>query len=164
MSLQKQDLELDLEALMSLQPFPASATAAGEKWADIYADYAGGAQSCAGVPATLAAAKETLRAALGAAFASGVDPATTASMMASAFTAFWLAPPVAFVGTSPGVVTAVGGTAVLSAGFVTTWAANVAAQATASQAAAALATLLDVFTKTVVVTHSAPTACVATLT
>jgi hypothetical protein len=83
--------------------------------------------------------------------------------MAAAFTSFWLTPPVAFVGVTPGIVTAVAGTAVLQAGLLASWAANTADEASAELAAEQMAGLLDAFTHTVVVTHAPPTVCAAPL-
>lgn len=142
--------------------FPISA----KNWANAYAGYATEAQSCQAVPpvpAAIQAAQATLQATLAAAFAAGIDPVSTATGMASAFTAFWLAPPVLFSGVTPGVVTAVGGAAVLATALVASWTENTLTKASASAAASTMATILDAFTRTVVVTHAPPSACASPL-
>lgn len=136
--------------------------AAAKGWAGAYAEYAADAQSCQAVPplpASIEAAQATLQGGLAEAFAAGVDPGSTATGMATALTAFWLLPPVAFTGVTPGIVTAVAGTSLLVTAFVATWAKNTASKASARDAAASMATVLDAFTRTVVVTHAPPTVC-----
>lgn len=146
-------------------PAPDFLTSA-KNWATAYAGYAAEAQSCQVVPplpAAIEAAQETLQAALAAAFAGGVDPASTATGLATAFSFFWLLPPVAFQGVTPGVVTAVGGATALSTALVASWTENTLARASASDAASTMAAVLDAFTRTVVVTHAPPTACASPL-
>ncbi len=131
-------------------PSPSSDGCA-EQWAIGYRDYAEGAISCGGGSPTagaLDAAQATLKTALTAAFNFNNPPATTATSLAAAFTAFWLTPPVVF--TATGAVTAVAGTAALSSGLSSLWAAGAS---TAEASAAAHASLLSIFTLTVVVTH-----------
>lgn len=143
--------------------YPATAAAGAAALSSAYATYAQGALSCGGgapVPASITAAQATLTTALTAAFGNTVA-ASTAAAMASAFTAFWLTPPVAFVGAPPGAVIAVGGTAALQAALISQWAANIASGASASDAAQGMADALDIFTKTVVAMHGAPITCTA---
>lgn len=163
MALNKTQLRTDLEALFTA-PTESYADAA-EAWADAYAVYAANAKSCStpGAPASLAAAKATLKAVLTTSFSTRTVASDTAGDMAAAFTAFWLVPPVPFSGTTPGVVTAVAGTAALQAALISTWAANLASQVSAAAAAESMAELLDIFTKTVLVTHVAPSACATTI-
>lgn len=155
------------DALKKVFEAPAADfVSAAKNWADAYAEYATSAQSCQLVPpvqASIDAAHAVLQATLATAFAAGVDPVSTSSAMSSAFTSFWFTPPVAFEGVTPGVVTAVAGTAVLEAGLLASWAANTADQADAGLAAEEMATLLDAFTHTVVVTHAPPSACATPL-
>lgn len=143
--------------------FPKTKEEAAGAWAEIYGNYAQAGQSCKGVPATaspgLPAAKVTLQNALVGAF-SGVDPATTSAAIASAVTAFWLTPPLAFP--PDGLVSVVGGTAVLQSGLIAQWASNMGIPppgVTADAAAAQMATLFDTFTRTVAVAHTAPPPC-----
>lgn len=163
MALDKGPLKTALEA--SLSSYPSTAAAAAAAWAAAYETYAQGGRSCQGAgPGSLAAAKATLEAALTAAFQDGTA-AGASSAMAAAFTAFWLTPPVTFAGSTPGVVTAVTGTAAFSAALSARFTANAAnPNLTFSDAAQGFADDLDlVLTKTVVVTHSAPGACAAPL-
>ena len=146
-------------------PAPDFLTSA-KNWANAYAGYAAEAQSCQAVlpvPVAVKAATATLQSALAGAFAGGVDPVSTASAMASAFTAFWFLPPMAFQGVTPGVVTVVSGTGILATGLVASWAQSTATQASADAAASTMATLLDAFTRTVVVTHAPPSVCASPL-
>lgn len=177
MALDKASLKADLETLFSSPPVvfsspgvvdvPATRAACADAWAAAYRAYAGGARSCGtpGAPAgpSLAAAELVLSGALLAAF-SGSDPASTAAAFATALTAFWLTPPVAFAGVTPGLVTVVGGTVALPAALAAMWATNVAGSASASDAAQGHADTFDVFTKTVVVTHAPPSACALPIT
>ncbi len=168
MALNKAGLKTDLQTLFTSPPFDPDhpenlAHDCAAAWASAYAAYAAGARSCQSVgPASLSTAQSVLASALEATFSTSTTPATTAAQMAAAFTAFWLTPPVAFVGgTTPGVVTGVAGTAALQSGLPTMWAANVAGNLSASDAAQAHADILDIFTKTVLVAHSPPSACAA---
>jgi len=132
---------------------PTSFVEAGTRWADAYAAYASAAQSpMGGAPLGVAAAKPVLASALAAAFAGGVIPATTAAAMDAAFTAFWLTPPMTFVGVPPGAVTAVGA-GTLVAALIAAAAANLASQADADGAAASMAAAIHAHASTVIVTH-----------
>lgn len=132
--------------------FPSTHAAAGQAWADAYEAYAAAAQSPLGAVGSLAAAKATLAAVLGPAFASQT-PATVLSGIANGLTAFWLTPPVVFAGAPPGAVTVVGGTAALPAALSAVFANNIASKASKPAACDAIATALHTFTLTVIVTH-----------
>jgi hypothetical protein len=165
MALDKASLKTALESLFTSPP--ATAADCADAWAAAYRAYAAGAKSCGapGAPAgaSLDAAKAVLTAALLAAF-SGSDPASTAAAFATALTAFWLTPPVAFAGATPGAVIAVAGSAALPSALTAMWASNVASAASAADAAQAHADLFDAFTKTVTVAHAPPSACAAPVT
>lgn len=128
-------------------------------WANVYRTYVADARSCQNVPPTtmaLDAAEVALTTALIAAF-QGVDPSTlaAATATATAFTAFWLTPPVAF-GVS-GAVTAVGGTAALQAALTGLWTITPPPSKTPTEAAEDISLALHAFTQTVAV--AAPPAC-----
>ena len=174
MAYNKAVLKAGIQDLMDNLPtypgedYPDATTVANDvaqKWADAYATYAADARSCQARPPTgITTAKATLKTALAASFVAGGPASSTASDMATAFTAFWLTPPITFLGgATPGAVTAVGGTAALQAGLLTAWAANLASNASNSDAAQSMADLLDTFSKTVVAAHAAPSACTAPL-
>lgn len=159
MALNKASLKTAIESVFTSPPSTRQGCA--DALASAYRSYAAGATSClGGAPnsGSLGTAETTLATALGSAFA-GTDPATVATAVSAALTAFWLTPPIAFSGTPPGVVTAVGGTAALTSGLPTMWAAQVAGSASASAAAQAHADLVDTFTKTVLVLHSGGGGC-----
>lgn len=159
--LNKTALASDLTTLFTSPP--ATRADCASAWTDVYAAYAATAVSCSGgSPATLVAAKVTLQAALLAAF-SGTNAATTSNAMATAFSAFWLLPPVVFTGPTPGAVIAVAGTALFQSGLLALWATNVADAASAVDAASGHADLFDILTKTVVVAHAPPSVCSAPL-
>ena len=162
MALNPVTLKNELLARVLATP-PATSQGCAQGWADAYRIYAGAAQSCGvpGIPlgAALDAARDLLEASLVPIFTGGTDPASTASGLAVAFQAFWLAPPIPFAGVTPGVVTAVAGTAALQAGLLASWVPSPDPWPTAGQAATTIATLLNTFTHTVVVTHAPPSAC-----
>lgn len=166
MALDKASLQSALADLFgNVSNFPKTALEAGQRWAKVYADYASKAQSCQAVPplpASISVAQATLAATLGTAF-SAFDPVSTSTLFANALVAFWLAPPVAFTGTTPGVVTLAPGGPVLQAALAAAWVSNIVNKVSADFAAAQHATLFDTFTRTVVVTHSPPSACALTL-
>jgi hypothetical protein len=144
---------------------PKTVIEAAQRWAAAYSEYAADAQSCQGVvplPAAVTASQGLLAQALVGAFTS-IDPVFTAATMASAFTVFWLVPPVAFPGGTPGFVTAVAGTAFLEAALLTNWFEDVVDEISADMAAKQIAGLLDTFTRTVVVVHPLPAACAGPL-
>lgn len=133
--------------------FPDTHAAAGQAWADKYADYAANALSpMGGAVGSLAAAKATLASALGAAFASQ-NPASVVAAFANGLTAFWLTPPVVFAGAPPGAVTAVGGTAALGPALTSVFASNIAGKLSKQACADAIAAVIHTFTLTVIVTH-----------
>jgi hypothetical protein len=133
--------------------FPQTPQEAGRRWASVYAQYASTAKTAVGGSIiSLAAQERVLGPLLGAVFATSQLAPQTASNLASAFTSFWLLPPVPFVGSFPGIVTAVAGTAALQAGLLSVWAANFASRAPNEQAMQKIAGVIDVFTRTVIVT------------
>ena len=139
---------------------------AATKWAAAYKGYASTAMSLLGgapIPASLSAAESTLKTVLEAAFTAGGGPPAMATSLSTAFTAFWLVPPIIFTGVPPGVVTAVVGTALLQSGLILCWSQIMAMGPAGTPAAAAQAhaTVLDAFTRTVIVTH--PTVPVPTI-
>ncbi len=155
MSLDASTLSDGIVALTGDGNWPATYADAGERWANLYADYARAAMSpTGGSPAAVDAAIPALSSALAATFAAMADPGTTASQMADAFTLFWFAPPMAFAGAFPGVVTVVPGTAALAAALAATWASNIAGGLSARDAADAIAADLHAFTTTVVCTDA----------
>jgi len=162
MALAVSQLEADLRAIMAGPDFPQTGFDAGTRWARAYASYAAGAQSVSGdSPPSLAANESALGALLGAAFSNpSGDPSQTAGNIAAALTAFWFSPPVVFTGPPvSAIVTAVAGTAVLQAALLSLWASILAApdpDDPAGQAAHLHAAALDVFTRTVVVSHFFP--------
>ncbi len=157
MALNKTNLKSDLQSLFSSPPSTISACA--DAWAAAYASYAAGALSCQGSSPVLTGRESALSSALQSVFASSTNPATTAAAFDAALTAFWTA--VAFPpGVTPGVA-APPAPGLLTSGLPTMWASNVASAASYSDAAQAHADLFDIVTKTVVVTHAAPSVCAA---
>jgi len=169
MALVKATLKAAMELIFNGTADTSTTAKAAEAWAAAYKNYAATATDCAAGtpnPASLTAAETTLKTALQAAFDAGVaggTSAASAAALAAAYTAFWFAPPIAFL-PSAGIVTVVGGTAILQAALIAFWAANSAD----GQAPAAAtvgddhANALDAFTKTVVVSVAA-IPCVAPL-
>jgi len=145
--------------------FPKTPLEAAKRWARAYASYAADAMSLGGAaPVPLTPNEASLAAALTVVFSNPNSlPPQTAQVYAAAFTAFWFSPPVAFpltpVGTPlpppvlPGIVTVVGGSAALPGLLLAAWASNFAARAPDSVAMTKLASVLDTFTRTVIVTH-----------
>jgi len=145
--------------------FPKTPVVAAKRWARAYAAYAQDAISLGGAaPIPLAANEAALAAALVPVFANPRNlPPQTAQVYATAFTAFWFAPPVTFpltpAGTPlpppilPGIVTLVGGTIALPSALMAAWASNFATSASDEVAMAKMAQVLDAFTRTVIVTH-----------
>jgi hypothetical protein len=134
---------------------PRTPLETGQRWAQAYTTYCSGAISpMGGTPLTLDVSRVTLATSLATVFATPYSPVpTTAAGIAAAFTVFWFAPPVTFSGGPPGVVTAVAGTALLQQGLISCWLSNFASRASKDQAAQAIAAVIDVFTRTVIVTH-----------
>lgn len=139
--------------------------------AKAYTDYAKTATSCAGgspIPASITAAGKILQKVLEATYMTSRDPVSTISKKAAAFAAFWLTPPVAFTGATPGAVT-VAVPATLQAVLLAITASNAARAAAGSavdahRTAAQWAKALDLWTKTVVVVHAPPSACASPIT
>jgi hypothetical protein len=150
MPLDPSKLQGDLRAIFQNPPTDVGQT--GQRWAQAYVNYAGDAITLqGGSPVGLDAGKPLLAQTLATLFAIPLSPPpATAANIAAALTAFWFLPPVAT--SDPGIVTAVAGTALLATALVTVWTANVAAQASADQSAAAIAAAMDAFTRTVIVT------------
>jgi hypothetical protein len=142
---------------------PDPPAVSGPRFAAGYASYAATATSCAGaspLPASIAAAKGILGAALIQAFQTSTDPASSTAQLAAAFTAFWLAPPMAFPSVAPGLVTLVPPTlqpALLAHFMKPPPSSNEAA-------GRAMAKILDTWTKTIVVTHGPTPACISPIT
>lgn len=126
--------------------FPATHSEAGKRWAQAYGDYAAAAMSLAGGSPIVQGAVDALGGVLGNLFAGGL----AAPAMDAAFVAFWLAPPMAFAGPFPGVVTAVPSVPGLAGVF----ASNVEGKASADAAMGAIAAALHAFTLTVIVTDA----------
>jgi hypothetical protein len=146
--------------------FPSTEAAAATAVATIYRTYAADAAAAATRPLAplLSEAGHTLASALAAGFAaaksagpSGV--ATLGLAMDAAFVAFWFAPPVAFAfpvtGTPSiaGVVT-VAPPGVLAPALTALFLSGAASGQTATQQAQALATVLDTWTRTVLVVNT----------
>lgn len=160
MALNSGQLASDIQAVF--ESYPATAAIAGDGVAEAYRSYASGARSCGSPgtpnPGSLAAAKALLATALTSAFSAG-NSITCAATIASALTAFWMSPPIPFVGVTPGVVILAPGGPALQAALPGMWASNVSSGASASDAASAHANLFDIFTKSVVVAHAPPSVC-----
>jgi hypothetical protein len=148
--------------------YPDSDAEAGRRWAEIYRTYAGGAAAGPTSPSdgSLGDAEARLAQALAAAFTTAKAPdagiATLTPLVDAAFVAFWLGPPVAFVGPPPpaaptvvGVVT-VAPPGVLSSGLAGVLGAAGAMEATAAQQARSIAAVLDGWTRTVLVLNTPP--------
>jgi hypothetical protein len=167
MTLVKSKLQNPLRDLFEgTNGFPASGADAAEDLAAIYRAYAGDAAAAATQPvaAALTGAGNTLAAALAAAFAAAKEAgpsgvATLGLAMDTAFVAFWLTPPVAFVfpvtgtATIAGVVT-VAAPGVLAPALTSLFVAGAAGGPTAAQQAQAMATILDSWTRTVLVVNT----------
>jgi len=172
MSLNSATLQVSLATLFSgafvfpgevVGRWPVDKAECAYAWTKCYADYAATAQSCQGVnPSTLVSARATMQSALLLALDT-IDPASCASAIAAAMTAFWLTPPIVFTGATAGLVSSVTGTAALQSTLILNWASNVAAHISAQDAATQHASVFDTFTKTVIVAHIAPGACSAPL-
>ena len=100
MALVQTVLKTALVPIFTPATFPSSSTDAANKWADAYKGYASAANSCAANtpnPASLTAARNTLQAALLAAFNAGIAGSKTTAQIATdlstAFQNFWLLPP-----------------------------------------------------------------------
>lgn len=145
--------------------YPADAAEAGRRWAKAYKDYAAGAVAgpTAPVAALLATAETTLAGVLEAGFtaASQAGPGGLAAVLPlldAAFVGFWLAPPVQFVvPVPPPVIAGVVSLAtpgVLSAGLAGPLGSATDETATAVRQAQLLSTVLDGWTRTVMVLNT----------
>lgn len=147
--------------------FPPDETEAGKKWAGIYKQYAEGAQAGTTQPLAplLLAAQNTLAGALAAGFTAAKaapPPEAVAGLAAAidlAFVAFWMAPPIAFAPPPPAPPTMAGVVSlappgVLTASLISLFTSGAADKKTAVQQADAMATLLDSWTKTVMVINT----------
>jgi hypothetical protein len=145
--------------------YPADDTAAGQRLANAYKTYAADAVAGATAPVALqlTAAETILAGALAAGFtaAKNAGPGGLAALLPlldTAFVSFWLTPPVTFLVPIPpptiaGVVT-VAPPGVLSAGLAGPFASGASQNATAAQQAQLLAAVLDIWTRTVIVTNT----------
>jgi hypothetical protein len=148
-------------------PYPATATEAGNKWANAYRTYAANALAATTAPssALLIAAESKLANSLAGAFTAAQQAgpggiAVLTPLMDVAFVAFWMTPPVVFAAPPPpapatmaGVVSvAVPG--VLTTGLAGVFVAGAAPGVTVTQQAQAIATVLDTWTRTVVVINT----------
>ncbi|TAK02329.1 MAG: hypothetical protein EPO39_13480 [Candidatus Manganitrophaceae bacterium] len=147
--------------------FPPNPTEAGKKWAEAYKKYAEGAQAGATQPLapSLTAAQATLAGALASGFSAAKaapPPAAIAGLAAAmdlAFVAFWMTPPVAFAPPPPAPPTMAGVVSlappgVLTASLISLFTSGTADKKTAAQQADSIATLLDSWTKTVMVINT----------
>lgn len=147
---------------------PVSDAEAGRRWAELYRAYASHATAGPTVPlaASLQAAEATLGEALAAAFiaarTASAAAATLTPLVDAAFVSFWLSPPVAFVAPPPPAIPAAVGMVtvappgVLSPGLAGVLGAPGAKDATAAQQASSIATVLDGWTRTVLVVNTPP--------
>lgn len=147
--------------------FPPNPTEAGKKWAGIYKKYAEGATAGATQPLapSLTAAQNLLAAALGAGFSAAKAapaPAAMAGLAAAmdlGFVAFWMAPPIAFSAPVPPAATLLGVVSlappgILSVSLIALFVSGMADSKPSAQQADAIATLLDTWTKTVMVINT----------
>lgn len=148
----KSNLENDVFTINSGDPHEGAVA-----WANAYIDYAMDAQTCqSAVPNFIG--KEIFIAALEAAFLSGLDPATTAAQIATAFSLLWT--PVGVTFTPPGVAAVLPPVvALLQSALLTLWLAGSTNPLNNIQAAAAHAPILHTFTLGVVVAHATIPIC-----
>lgn len=130
---------------------PLTAEQAAQKWVDAYADYAADAKGLTFSPTITDLSKSTMKSVLQGYFEAVLVATASgaASAIATALTAFWLVPPVAFPPTV--LVTAVGGTSSLTSDLLGVFGSRAGS---ADDKADQLATAIDTFTKTVTVTNS----------
>jgi hypothetical protein len=131
--------------------YPADDTAAGQRLANAYKTYAADAVAGATAPVALqlTAAETILAGALAAGFtaAKNAGPGGLAALLPlldTAFVSFWLTPPVTFLVPIPPPTIA----------GVVTVASGASQNATAAQQAQLLAAVLDIWTRTVIVTNT----------
>jgi hypothetical protein len=168
MPLNSNSLSNVLSDLFQGQPsYPADPPDAGKKWANAYRRYAANALAASTAPssASLDAAEKTLATALAAAFTAAQQAgpggiAVLTPLMVVAFVAFWMTPLVAFaVPAPPAPATMAGVVSVTPPGVLTTslagvLAAGAAPTITSAQQAQAVATVLDTWTRTVMVINT----------
>jgi hypothetical protein len=156
-------LAQDLEQLFSGTPsYPADHGEAARGFAAAYAAYAAGALAAPTVPVSLSleAAEPTLAQSIESAFrsaASAGDVNALAAALDTAFVAFWLSPPVQFLPPGPPVVTGLVTLAppsVLTPLLSALLGAGVTSRASAGSQANSLASVLDGWTRTVIVTNT----------
>ena len=123
---------------------PGTRGAAAQRWAQAYGDYAAAGRSTIGGVPNVSGATATLASVLAGAFESN----DAAPAMSAGFVAFWFAPPAAFAGAFPGVVTAIGAGPDLAGVFRR----NIDSKASSDAACAAIAAELHAFTLTVIIT------------
>ena len=154
MALIKSSLESAL--VVALSASPASSIAAAKGMADAYATYAGAAMAGVTLPVFTGLEKNALMSQLIAAIAVPLvgSPATLATAWSSGVSAFWLTPPVVFVG--PGLAGTVSGFTGQSALQSSLQTAFLMLTNSISQTAALMASALDVATKTVQATIAPP--------
>lgn len=136
--------------------------------AECYRSYASDARSCQAVgpvPASLAAAEATMAAGLAARLPTSRTPTDLAQIVGTAGAAFWLLPPVAFIGASPGLVIAAVPATLTAAilGVIANCAAS-GARLKPRQVADLWASALHTWTTSVVVLHGPLPTCSAPLT
>ena len=169
MALDPAALSDSLTRLFSGQPnHPASEAAAANALAEIYRTYAADATAGPTTPiaASLASAAARLSGALAAAFSAAkssgaVGVPALASDMNGAFVGFWKGPPAVALASPPGPpnvtgIVTVAPLVVLAALFVQLFTTGVTDRLTADQQAEALATILDAWTRTVLVENAPP--------
>jgi hypothetical protein len=132
--------------------FPGSPTEAGQAWGSAYATYAANA-TFSGAPPVALTGTAALQSILGTGFAA-YDASAAAAAFQSGCTAFWIAPPVQFSLPGAAIVTAVGGA--LAGPLADAWAAARDGRLSRSEAASRIASALDAFTRSVIVTWTHP--------
>lgn len=166
MALNQEKLRGGLESAFST---PTSVIDGARRLSTAYFDFALDAQSCAGavVPAAVYAAKAKLEPQLVSLFQTCRDPGTYTTQLSAYLAAFWLTPPIPFVGPTPGFVTIAVPTPLQVALFSLIMGSNARTRAGGSVTAAAQAQqwaqVLAGWTRTVVVAHAPPSACVGPL-
>lgn len=162
MALDKAPLKSALQA--SMASFPETAALAAQGWADAISAHVATGQSPQGVPptpASIAAGKPSMSSSIATAFQSG-SASGAASGISSAVALFYAG--LLFVGATPGVVSAVNGTAALGAALSSAFSENSANSATVSEAADRFADAIHACAQTVIVTHAPPSAVTGPLT
>lgn len=165
MPLVKTPLANQFKDLFQGKSFPENETVAGQKWAGIYRAYTENAAAGPTLPVAplLITAETTLATALASAFTTAKAApvpsaiATLSAMLDVAFVSYWMSPPIAFSTlpitgvvslAPPGVLTSL-----LTAFFI----AGANQDKSASEQANDLSTVLDTWTKTVMVINTTPT-------